>query len=118
MLVTLRDGNGPVLLGIVWSVAILGLLIDVLNPRRIEVLQITIYLIMGWMCTFDFSSLQAAFPVAGIIWLTLGGISYTLGIVFYVLDKMNRLRHAHGIWHLFVLLGSISHFISIIVYVR
>jgi len=118
MLVTLGDGKGPLLLGFVWGLAIVGILIDLFKKRRIEILQITIYLVMGWTCTVDFANLQAALPSAGIIWLTLGGITYSIGIIFYVLDDMNKLRHSHGIWHLFVLLGSMCHFISIIAYVR
>ncbi len=73
---------------------------------------------MGWACTFDFVSLQAVLPAAGLHWLLAGGLVYTLGVIFYVLDKMNRLDHAHGIWHFFVLVGTICHFISIIGYVR
>ncbi len=73
---------------------------------------------MGWACVFEYSSLKAIIPSAGILWLTLGGVAYTVGIIFYVLDDMNKLRHAHGIWHLFVLLGSTCHFISIIGYVH
>jgi hemolysin III len=53
-----------------------------------------------------------------VFWLTAGGIAYTVGVVFYVLDIQEKLRHAHGIWHLFVLTGSICHFISIVAYVR
>jgi len=118
MLVSLGQGNGPILLGFIWGLAILGILLDALNPRRIEILQILIYLGMGWACIIEFSGLQAAIPMAGVVWLTVGGIAYTVGVVFYVLDDLNKLRHAHGIWHLFVLLGSTSHFISIIAYVR
>ena len=118
MMVSLRDGNGPLLLVIVWGLALLGILLDLLSPRRIEILQIVIYLIMGWVCVFEYSSLKAIIPSAGILLLTAGGIAYTVGIIFYVLDDMNKLRHAHGIWHLFVLLGSTCHFISIIGYVR
>jgi len=118
MLVTLGDGKGPLLLGFVWGLAIVGILIDLFKKRRIEILQITIYLVMGWTCIVDFANLKAALPSAGIIWLTLGGITYSIGIIFYVLDDMNKLRHSHGIWHLFVLLGSMCHFISIIAYVR
>lgn len=66
----------------------------------------------------EYSNLRAAIPEAGVIWLTIGGIAYTIGVVFYVLDNMNKLQHAHGIWHLFVLTGSTSHFISIAGYVR
>jgi hemolysin III len=106
------------LLVIVWALAIFGILLDLLSPRRIEILQILIYLIMGWACIIEYSSLRAILPAAGLLWLTLGGVAYTVGIIFYVLDDMNRLRHAHGVWHLFVLLGSTCHFISIVGYVR
>lgn len=106
------------MLAMVWSLARLGLLLDILVKKRIEALQVTIYLLMGWLCTLNYSGLQAAISGAGIMWLTLGGIAYTVGIIFYVLDHLNKLRHAHGIWHLFVLFGSSCHFISIAGYVR
>lgn len=118
MLVTLWNGKGPLLLGAVWGLAFLGIMIDILKTNRNEILQIVIYLAMGWICILDFARLKTELPSAGIIWLTIGGVIYTVGILFYVLDDMNKLRHSHGIWHLFVLLGSISHFVSIIVYVR
>jgi len=118
MLVTLRHGNGPWILSAVWGLAILGVLLDVFLPKRITVVQLVIYLVMGWFCAVDFSGLKAGISAAGIIWLTAGGIAYTAGVLFYVLDKLEKLRHAHGIWHLFVLCGSICHFISIITYVR
>ena len=57
-------------------------------------------------------------PEAGLYWLTAGGIAYTTGVIFYILDKMDKLTHAHGIWHAFVLTGSICHFISVIGFVR
>ncbi len=118
MLVSLYDGSGLMMLILIWSMALTGLLLDVFVKKRIEWLQILIYLMMGWVCTVIFSELQIALPDAAIIWLTLGGIFYTSGIIFYVLDDLKKLRHAHGIWHLFVLAGSISHFISIAAYVR
>ncbi|UTW02961.1 hemolysin III family protein [Amphritea atlantica] len=118
MLVSLAENNGPLLLSIIWGMAVIGILIDTLNPNRIEALQISIYLVMGWACIFEYSSLQRVIPAAGMFWLTVGGITYTCGIIFYVLDHFNKLPHAHGIWHVFVLSGSISHFISIIGYVR
>lgn len=118
MLISLGEGNGPVMLGVVWGLAVIGVLFDTLIPKRIEVLQIPIYLVMGWVCVLEYSNLNAAIPTAGMVWLTIGGIAYTVGVVFYVLDSMNRLPHAHGIWHLFVLSGSISHFISVVGYVR
>ena len=93
-------------------------LIDILNPKRIETLQLLIYLSMGWMCALEFSSLRAAMPAAGFTWLSVGGVAYTVGVWFYVLDGQKKLVHAHGIWHLFVLIGSASHFISILGFVR
>ncbi len=118
MLVSLRGSNGLIMLTLIWLMAVIGLLLDIFIPKRIEWLQVLIYLVMGWICTLNFSELQAAIPTAGVVWLTMGGIAYTVGIVFYVLDNLKKLRHAHGIWHLFVLSGSICHFISIVAYVR
>lgn len=118
MLLTLEGNGGTLMLALVWGLALIGLVIDILVVKRIEWLQIIIYLAMGWICIFKYSALQAAIPGAGIIWLTVGGLAYTVGIIFYVLDDLNKIRHAHGIWHLFVLAGSISHFISIAFYVR
>lgn len=118
MLVSLRGSNGLIMLTLIWLMAVIGLLLDIFIPKRIEWLQVLIYLMMGWICTLNYSELQAAIPTAGVVWLTMGGIAYTVGIVFYVLDNLKKLRHAHGIWHLFVLSGSICHFISIVTYVR
>lgn len=119
MLVSLRDGNGYLILAIIWLLALAGILSEVLlSGRAVKIGQMLIYLGMGWACSFDFQSLKSQLPEAGLWWLTAGGIAYTAGVVFYILDKMNRLRHAHGIWHLFVLAGSACHFVSVIGYVR
>jgi hemolysin III len=119
MLVTLRDGNGFLILSLIWVLALGGILSEVfLSGRFVKVCQMIIFLGMGWACSIDFSSLRAALPEAGLWWLTAGGLAYTGGVVFYVLDLMNRLTHAHGIWHFFVLTGSACHFVSVIGYVR
>jgi len=118
MLVSLHEHNGLIMLTLIWLLALMGLLLDVFIPKRITWLQVLFYLVMGWICTINFSDLQMAIPSTGIMLLTAGGIAYTVGVVFYVLDGMSRLTHAHGIWHLFVLTGSICHFISIAAYVR
>jgi hemolysin III len=118
MLLTLQGNGGILMLALVWGLAVIGLVIDVVVVKRIEWLQIIIYLAMGWICIFKYSALQLAIPGPGISWLTIGGIAYTVGIIFYVLDDLTKMKHAHGIWHLFVLMGSISHFISIAFYVR
>ena len=79
-----------------------------------------IYLGMGWACTYDLSGLRTVhFQRRDFYWLAVGGMAYTRrGFIFYVLDKMKKLDHAHGIWHIFVLAGSVSHFIAVIGYVR
>jgi len=118
MLLSLQGNDGLLMLALVWGLAVIGLVIDVVVVKRIEWLQIVIYLAMGWICVFKYSALQLAIPGPGIGWLTIGGIAYTVGIIFYVLDDLTKMKHAHGIWHLFVLMGSISHFISIAFYVR
>ncbi|MCW8930400.1 MAG: hemolysin III family protein [Gammaproteobacteria bacterium] len=118
MLVSLGDGNGLIMLTIVWGLAVIGILLDTLIKRRIEIIQLPIYLIMGWICILEYNNQKLTIESTGMFWLIIGGIAYTSGIVFYVLDDMNKLRHSHGIWHLFVLSGSISHFISVIGYVR
>lgn len=118
MLVSLYETNGIPMMILIWSMAVIGLLLDLFINKRIKWLQILIYLAMGWICLLNYSELRAAFSVAGVVWLTAGGVAYTVGVVFYVLDNMKKLRHAHGIWHLFVLCGSLCHFISIAGYVR
>ncbi len=119
MLVSLRDGNGFLILGIIWALALVGILSEILlSGRAVKVGQMLIYLGMGWACSFDFAGLRAEIPEMGLWWLITGGIAYTTGVVFYVLDEMKRLTHAHGIWHFFVLAGSACHFVSVIGYVR
>jgi hemolysin III len=119
MLVTQRDGYGWLIMGIIWTLTVVGILSEIyLSGRAVKVGQMIIYFAMGWACFFDFASLKAVLPEIGLLWLTVGGLAYTTGVVFYILDKMDKLTHAHGIWHFFVLAGSISHFISIIGYVR
>ena len=118
MLVSLPENDGLIMLVSIWVLALIGLLLDLLIKKRIKWLQILIYLVMGWICTLNYSALAAALPNVALVWLSVGGAAYTIGVIFYVLDKMNKLQHAHGIWHLFVLTGSVCHFISIAGYVR
>jgi hemolysin III len=119
MLVALGGTNGWLILGLVWGLALLGIVSEiVLTGRAVKVGQLIIYLAMGWACSMDIDGLRAALPEAGFFWLVTGGLAYTFGVIFYVADKLNRLDHAHGIWHFFVLVGSTAHFIAIIGYVR
>ncbi|HJX16881.1 MAG TPA: hemolysin III family protein, partial [Acidiferrobacterales bacterium] len=115
-LVTLRGAWGWTLFGLIWGLAVLGIVVDSLHNRTARrILPMVIYIVMGWLVLIAFKPLLAALPYAGLLWLVAGGLLYSLGIVFYALDK--KLRHAHGIWHLFVLAGSISHYLAVLLYV-
>lgn len=119
MLVSLREGNGVPIMLVVWGLALVGILSEIfLSGRAVKVGQLVIYLAMGWACSWDMTSLRQALSEPAFYWLAAGGLAYTGGVVFYVLDKAGKLAHAHGIWHMFVLVGSLCHFISIIGYVR
>lgn len=119
MLVSLRHGNGWQILGIVWVLALVGIASELwLSGPIVHVGQLVIYLAMGWLGTLEFGDLRTAISEPGLYWLTAGGLAYTAGVVFYLLDGAKKLDHAHGIWHFFVLAGSICHFVSIIGYVR
>ena len=92
MLVSIREGNGWLILGIVWSLALIGILSEVfLKGKFIKIGQMMIYLGMGWACSFDLSSLKEAIPSAGYVLLITGGVSYTIGVIFYVLGEIEKL---------------------------
>ena len=114
-LVTLRGPWGWSLFGIVWGLALLGGLQELRPKNEARVLSVVIYVVMGWAIVAALLPLIRALGMAGFLWLAAGGVLYTGGIVFYVLDA--RLRHAHGIWHLFVLGGSIAHYLAVLLYV-
>jgi hemolysin III len=114
-LVTLDGIVGWWLFGVIWGMAVLGLVLDALPRRRARVLPFFIYFVMGWLIVLAINPLLAALPRTGFIWLLTGGLLYTSGIVFYALD--HRYPWMHGVWHLFVLAGSISHYVAILVYV-
>jgi len=118
MLVSLIESNGLWILASVWGLAIIGIALELTLKNRIEVLQIIIYLAMGWLIVLDFDALKNTLPEMGIYLLAAGGLAYTFGVIFYVLGHKELLRHSHGVWHLFVLAGSIFHFAAIIIYVR
>lgn len=119
MLISMGGSDGAKILTLVWTLAVIGILSELfLSGKIVKASQLIIYLGMGWACSLEFDSLKAALPEMGFLWLTAGGIAYTAGIVFYLLDKMNQLNHAHGIWHFFVLVGSVCHFIAVVGYVR
>lgn len=114
-LVTLRGSWGWWLFGIVWSLAAIGMLQEIKPRSEARVLSIVIYAVMGWIVLVAVKPLLAALGTAGFIWLVTGGVFYTVGIIFFAYDQ--RFRHWHGIWHLFVIAGSLLHFVTIVRYV-
>ena len=114
-LVSLRGPWGWTLFGVIWSLAIVGVLQELRPNSGSRRLSMLIYIVMGWAAVAALVPLRAALGTAGFAWLAAGGVVYTLGIVFYVLDT--RLRHAHGIWHLFVIGGSALHYFTVLYYV-
>jgi hemolysin III len=89
--------------------------LEALPQKGNRILSIVVYVLMGWLVLVALKPLLEALPLAGFIGLLLGGIFYTGGIVFYLFDE--KVRHFHGIWHLFVLAGSVSHYLTILLYV-
>ena len=114
-LVTLRGPWGWTLFGLAWGLAALGIAQEFVFGQGARRLSILIYVVMGWMGAAAFGPLAAGLGAPGLVWLLAGGLLYTGGIVFYLLDE--RVRHFHGVWHLFVLGGSAAHFVAIAFYV-
>ncbi len=114
-LVTLRGAWGWSLFGVIWGLAAVGITQEAWLAKGARIFSLVIYVLMGWLAVIAVGPLVAALTPAGFAWLAAGGLLYTGGIVFYALDE--KLRHGHGVWHLFVLAGSISHYLAILLYV-
>ena len=114
-LVSLRGAWGWSLLGVVWGLAALGGLQELRPKNGARILSVVIYVLMGWVALVALVPLLKALGTGGFGWVAAGGLLYTIGIVFYALDS--RLAHAHGIWHLFVMAGSVTHYVAILRYV-
>ncbi|MCQ3031503.1 hemolysin III family protein [Pseudomonas syringae] len=114
-LVTLRGPWGWTLFGVVWGLAVIGILQEIKPRSEARIMSIVIYAVMGWIVLVAVKPLIAALGTAGFTWLAAGGALYTIGIIFFAYDT--RFRHWHGIWHLFVIAGSLLHFVAICFYV-
>lgn len=114
-LISLRGAWGWSLFGVVWGLALIGMLQEIKPRSEARVLSLVIYAVMGWAVLVATGPLLDALGTAGFVWLAAGGLLYSVGIVFFVLDA--RVRHFHGIWHLFVIAGSLMHYIAILGYV-
>ncbi|MBQ4898905.1 hemolysin III family protein [Paenibacillus sp. Marseille-P2973] len=113
LLVAVRGPLGWSLFGIVWGIALLGVVFKAFFVKRFLFMSTIFYLIMGWLIVIAWGPLVAAVPNPGIVLLVTGGLLYTLGTVFYV---WRAFPYHHAIWHLFVLAGSVTHFFAILLY--
>ena len=107
----LRGGWGWSLFGVVWALAVLGIVLKSVFGIRLAVLSTVVYLVMGWLAVIAAGPLVAHVPAAGLQWLVAGGVLYTLGVAFFAWDQ--RVRYSHAVWHLFVLAGSVAHFCAV-----
>ena len=114
LLVNMRDTVGWTLFALIWGLAFAGILFKLVFGSRYRIFSVSIYLLMGWMIIFASSELAAKVEQGGIVLIAAGGITYSLGIIFYL---WKRMPYAHSIWHLFVLGGSICHYLAVFHYV-
>ncbi len=113
-LVSLRGSWGWTLFGLVWGIAIIGMVLELAVRRPIKGLSMGLYLGMGWLIVVAIKPMLAQVAPGGLVLLLAGGLAYSLGVIFYV---RKQIAYHHAIWHLFVLAGSILHFMSVLFYV-
>ncbi|WP_435132520.1 PAQR family membrane homeostasis protein TrhA [Formosa sp. A9] len=114
LLIALQHSLGWHLFYTVWGIAAFGLVLKLFFTGRFETFSTLLYLVMGWLIVFDFTNLSQFIGSEGVTLLFAGGLFYTVGIIFYAVE---RIPYNHVIWHLFVLAGAICHFLMIFLYV-
>jgi hemolysin III len=113
-LISLEGIWGWTLFGMIWSLAFTGILFKIFFIHRFEYLSTAIYLIMGWLIVIAIEPLVNSLSTEGLYWIVAGGLSYTTGVIFFLLD---RKPFFHAIWHLFVMCGSTCHYFAISLHV-
>jgi hemolysin III len=114
-LVSLEKPLGYYLFAIIWGIAILGIVLNSINLKKYKVISFISYLVLGWIIIFCYDPLKEAVPFSGILLLLAGGIVYSVGAIFYAFGR--KVKYFHSVFHIFVLAGSILHFLSILLYV-
>ncbi len=114
-LVSIRGPWGWSLFGAVWALAIIGIAQEIWLAKGLRIWSLLIYVLMGWLAVLASTPLIEALSWSGFLWLAGGGLIYTIGIVFYATDE--KWRYGHGVWHLFVLGGSVCHYFTLFFYV-
>lgn len=112
-LISLRGPLGWTLFGLIWGLALSGIALKIFFIGRLKALSIVLYLAMGWLIVFALKPLITMLDRGLIMWIVIGGLSYTLGMIFYGAKKI---PYHHSVWHLFVLGGSVSHFLGMLLY--
>ena len=107
----LRGAWGWTLFGLVWGLAVAGVVLTVAGGARYPKLRVGLYLSMGWLIVIAVKPLWLRMPSWGLFWLFAGGIAYTVGVVFYA---AKRIRYSHFVWHLFVIAGTACHFVAVL----
>ena len=114
--VTLTAMRGPwgwSLFGCVWGLTVVGIALKIFYTGRFKVLSTVIYLVMGWLMLVAVRPMIREIPPAGIRWIVAGGLAYSFGVIFYA---MKKLPYSHAIWHVFVFMGSLCHYVAIMFY--
>lgn len=114
-LVNLRGPWGWTLFAVVWTLAILGIVGKIIFGHRFEWISLSAYLAMGWLCVIAARPIMDTVPTGALWWLLAGGVAYTVGTIFYAADR--RVPYFHAVWHVFVILGSVFHFLAVMFYV-
>ena len=111
MLVNLRGGWGWSIFGIIWACAILGIILKIFYIGKFEKISVAVYVMMGWLCIVAFKEIITNVSSLSIVLLVIGGLSYTLGVIFFAWQK---LPYNHALWHLCVLSGSVFHYFAVL----
>ena len=111
MVIYLNKETALVFLGIMWSIVLLGTFFKIFYVDRFKFVSVLLYLTMGWMIVFVIKPLWGVIPLSIFLWILAGGLSYTFGVYFYVKGHKN---YFHTVWHFFVLLGTIFHYVAIL----
>lgn len=114
-LISLEKPLGYYLFALIWGIAILGIVLNSINLKKFKIISFISYLVLGWIIVFAYKPLKEAVDFSGILLLLSGGIVYTVGAIFYGFGR--KVKYFHSIFHLFVLAGSILHFLAVVLYV-
>ncbi len=112
-LVAMRGTWGWTIFGVIWGLALLGIVLNIISLEKTKIISTVLYVLMGWLIIIAVKPMLQLIPAGLFTWLLAGGILYTLGIIFYICRKI---PFNHGIWHLFVLGGSIAHYLGFLFY--